>query len=140
MNRNDLLNLENKKNIKKPLVYGAVAFLVFIIAILGFAIYKNSKEDNVVLPPQMKQTKQEAMFKEVPIEKEKEPIEKEPVEEKLADKLLKEEPKQIQQTQKNLQVQTQQLQTPQQKPKPKEKIKAAKKTKTIKAKKAIIYK
>ena len=71
MNKDDLLNIENKKNIKKPLVYGATAFLVFIIAILGIAIYNNtsSKQDNVVLPPQMKEeTKQETMFKEVPIE------------------------------------------------------------------------
>ena len=69
-NRDDLLNLNDKKNIKKPLIYGAVAFLVFIIGVLGFAIYSNSKnkDENVVLPPQIKQEKQEQMFKSVPIE------------------------------------------------------------------------
>jgi len=97
MNKDDLLNMDNKKNIKKPLVYGAIAFLVFIIAILGFAIYNNasSKQDNVVLPPQMKEeTKQNTMFKEVPIENEtnKQPQQ----EEKLADKLLKEKQEQTQ--------------------------------------------
>jgi len=95
-NRDDLLNLNNnKKNFKKPLIYGAIAFLVFIIAILGFAIYNNSssKQDNVVIPPQIKETKQETMFKEVPIEdnkqslteklvKEEKPVEKPQVEEK----------------------------------------------------------
>jgi len=84
-NRDDLLNLNNnKKNFKKPLIYGAIAFLVFIIAILGFAIYNNSssKQDNVVIPPQIKETKQESMFKEVPIEDNKE---------SLAEKLIKEE-------------------------------------------------
>jgi len=84
-NRDDLLNLNNnKKNFKKPLIYGAIAFLVFIIAILGFAIYNNSssKQDNVVIPPQIKETKQETMFKEVPIEDNKE---------SLAEKLVKEE-------------------------------------------------
>ena len=87
-NKDDLLNLNNKKTMKKPLIYGAVAFLIFIIAILGFAIYNNasSKQDNVVLPPQIKEEKQETMFKEVPIE------ESAPVNEKkenLAEKLIK---------------------------------------------------
>jgi len=84
-NRDDLLNLNNnKKNFKKPLIYGAIAFLVFIIAILGFAIYNNSssKQDNVVIPPQIKETKQESMFKEVPIEDNKQ---------SLTEKLVKEE-------------------------------------------------
>ena len=37
----DLLNLEqsSKKNLKKPLIYGAIAFLVFMIGVLVFAIY-----------------------------------------------------------------------------------------------------
>jgi DedD protein len=92
MNKDDLLNMDNKKNIKKPLVYGAIAFLVFIIAILGFAIYNNasSKQDNVVLPPQMKEeTKQDTMFKEVPIENE---TNNQPKQENLTEKLLKEKP------------------------------------------------
>jgi DedD protein len=96
MNKDDLLNIDNKKNIKKPLVYGAVAFLVFIIAILGIAIYNNtsSKQDNVVLPPQIKEeTKQDTMFKEVPIENDTNPQneEKKNSNESLADKLIKEE-------------------------------------------------
>ncbi len=68
--KDDLLNLENKKPVKKPLIYGAIAFLVFIIGVLGFAIYNNatSKQDSVVLPPQIQEEKQGAMFKEVPIE------------------------------------------------------------------------
>ena len=97
MNRDDLLNLEDKKNIKKPLVYGAVAFLVFIIVILGFAIYNNasSKQDNVVLPPQMqeKSKQSENMFKEVPIENNTnlQTQEENNSDESLADKLIKEE-------------------------------------------------
>ena len=99
MNRDDLLNLEDKKNIKKPLVYGAVAFLVFIIVILGFAIYNNasSKQDNVVLPPQMqeKSKQSENMFKEVPIENNTnlQTQEENNSDESLADKLIKEEKK-----------------------------------------------
>jgi len=87
-NKDDLLNLNNKKNLKKPLIYGAVAFLVFIIAVLGFAIYNNSasKQDNVVLPPQINEEKKESMFKEVPIE-ESEKANKNS--ESLADKILK---------------------------------------------------
>ncbi|AZV46586.1 hypothetical protein C3L23_04645 [Nautilia sp. PV-1] len=93
-NKDDLLNLnDNKKNIKKPLIYGAIAFLVFIIAILGFAIYNNttSKQDNVVLPPQIKQEKQQdTMFKEVPIEEENNTAQNNN-EGNLADKLIKNE-------------------------------------------------
>ena len=67
----DLLNLEqnSKKNLKKPLIYGAIAFLVFIIGVLIFAIYSNtSNEDkNVVLPPEEKEEKI-TNFKEIPIE------------------------------------------------------------------------
>jgi DedD protein len=88
-NKDDLLNLNTKKTVKKPLVYGAVAFLVFIIAILGFAIYSNSasKQENVVLPPQIQQQKQDTMFKEVPIEEEK----KKQDTDTLADKLINNE-------------------------------------------------
>jgi len=67
----DLLNLEqsSKKNLKKPLIYGAIAFLVFIIGVIIFAIYSNtSNEDkNVVLPPEEKEEKI-TNFKEIPIE------------------------------------------------------------------------
>jgi DedD protein len=70
MEKDDLLNIKPKKNIKKPLVYGAIAFLIFIIAVIAYAIYSNSKEENVVLPPQVNtQPKEESNeFKEVPIE------------------------------------------------------------------------
>jgi len=89
-NKDDLLNLNNnKKNIKKPLIYGAIAFLVFIIGVLGFAIYSNStsKQDNVVIPPQIQETNdQDTMFKEVPIEEDNTTKEK-----TLADKLIQNE-------------------------------------------------
>jgi DedD protein len=70
MEKDDLLNIKPKKNIKKPLIYGAIAFLIFIIAVIVYAIYSNTKEENVVLPPQVNtQSKQEnTEFKEVPIE------------------------------------------------------------------------
>jgi len=92
-NKDDLLNLNNnKKNIKKPLVYGAIAFLVFIIGVLGVAIYNNStsKQDNVVIPPQIQEQDQnqdqDTLFKEVPIEEENTTADG-----TLADKLLKNE-------------------------------------------------
>ena len=93
-NKDDLLNLNNKKTVKKPLIYGAIAFLVFIIAILGFAIYNNtsSKQDNVVLPPQIQEVKQDTMFKEVPIEETNTTNDKI----NLADKLIKNENKNTQ--------------------------------------------
>jgi len=99
-NKDDLLNLNTKKSVKKPLVYGAVAFLVFIIAILGFAIYNNSnsKQDSVVIPPQVqnneeKQDNTDSMFKEVPIETTTAKNDIEEKKENLAQKLLKEENK-----------------------------------------------
>jgi len=68
---NDLLDLEQnrKKNLKKTLIYGAVAFLVFIIGVLIFAIYSNNlnEDKNVVLPPEEKEEKF-TNFKEIPIE------------------------------------------------------------------------
>jgi DedD protein len=98
MNKDNLLNIE-RKNVKKPLIYGAIAFLVFIISILGFAIYDNtsSKQDNLVLPPQMqeKSKQSENMFKEVPIENNTnlQTQEENNSDESLADKLIKEEKK-----------------------------------------------
>ncbi|WP_024788113.1 MULTISPECIES: SPOR domain-containing protein [unclassified Lebetimonas] len=70
MEKDDLLNIKPKKNIKKPLIYGAIAFLIFIIAVIVYAIYSNSKQENVVLPPQVNETPKESSggFKEVPIE------------------------------------------------------------------------
>ncbi len=68
--KEDLLNINggnNKKDLKKILIYGAAIFLIFVIGVIGFAIYKNSKSNNQnsILPPQVKQ---EPLFKEVPIE------------------------------------------------------------------------
>jgi DedD protein len=54
MENDELLNIKkNNKNLKKPLVYGAAAFLIFIILVIAYAMYSNSQEENVVLPPQV---------------------------------------------------------------------------------------
>jgi len=93
-NKEDILNLNNDNNnkMKKPLIYGAIAFLVFIIGVLGYGILSNSKKDeNVVLPPQIKQTdnkSDDAMFKEVPIQNDQQTNDG-----GLATKLLDEKPK-----------------------------------------------
>jgi DedD protein len=103
-NKDDLLNLNNnKKNIKKPLIYGAIAFLVFIIGVLGYAIYSNSSknQDNVVIPPQIQEDKQQdTMFKEVPIEEntKQTPLKTETKKENLTEKLLKNEQNTTKQT------------------------------------------
>jgi DedD protein len=73
MEKEDLLNIKPKKNIKKPLIYGAIAFLLFIIAVISYAIYSNaSNKENIVLPPQVNENTNNAAnnseFKEVPIE------------------------------------------------------------------------
>jgi len=69
MEKDDLLNIKPKRSIKKTLIYGAIAFLVFIIGIIIYAIYSNSNQENVVIPPQVNETpKQTNEFKEVPIE------------------------------------------------------------------------
>ena len=71
MNKEDLLNINggnNKKDFKKVLIYGAVVFLIFVIGVIAFAIYKNMKQsskEESILPPQVKQ---EPLFKQVPIE------------------------------------------------------------------------
>ena len=70
MNKEDLLNINpnNKKDFKKILIYGVIVFLIFVIGVISFAIYKNmhpSKEESI-LPPQVKQ---EPVFKKLPIEK-----------------------------------------------------------------------
>ncbi len=71
MNKEDLLNINpdnNKKDFKKILIYGVIVFLIFVIGVISFAIYKNmhpSKEESI-LPPQVKQ---EPLFKQLPIEK-----------------------------------------------------------------------
>jgi len=71
MDKEDLLNINgggNKKDFKKILIYGAAVFLLFVIGVIAFAIYKNMKQTNnneSILPPQVKQ---EPLFKQVPIQ------------------------------------------------------------------------
>jgi DedD protein len=139
-NKDDLLNLEEKRSFKKPLIYGAIAFLVFIIAILGFAIYNNStsKQDNVVLPPQIennaKQNNDNAMFKEVPIE------ESNNSDDTLADKLIKNEKKEnnVQKTQTEVKTAKSEPVQSETKPKPDEKpVKTAVKAKPAVKKAAV---
>ena len=54
MKNDDLLNLKPKKDLKKPLIYGAIAFLIFIIIVILVAIFQNSssKNNNEILPPE----------------------------------------------------------------------------------------
>ena len=77
-NKEDLLNLNNKKNPKKILIYVAAAFLVFVIGVIIFALVggNSNKKENTIIPPQVKE---EPLFKEIPIENEtkKEPQVKE---------------------------------------------------------------
>ena len=69
MEKDDLLNIQPKKNLKKPIIYGAAAFLVFIIGVIGYAIYANStNKDNVVLPPQVNEKPVKSDFKELKVE------------------------------------------------------------------------
>jgi len=70
-------NKKNIKGLKKLLIYGAVAFLLFVIGIVAFALFKNSSstEDNI-LPPEVKK---EPMFKQIPVEKKEITIEDNPL-------------------------------------------------------------
>ena len=73
MKNDDLLNIgnnDNKKNLRKILIYAAIGFLIFVIAIIAVALYQNksSKEENAILPPQVNEQNTQ-LFKEVPIEK-----------------------------------------------------------------------
>jgi len=76
MKNEDLLNIsnnDNKKNLRKILVYVAIGFLIFVIAIIAVALYQNksSKEENAILPPQVNISQQnQELFKQVPIETE----------------------------------------------------------------------
>jgi len=71
MNNDDLLNLEGNKrrDFKKFLVYGAFAFLLFVIGVIGFAIYQNlSVDTNSSVVPQEKSKKDNLdLFKEINI-------------------------------------------------------------------------
>ena len=49
-----LMDNGNKNNLKKPLIYGAAAFLVFIIVVIGIAIFQNSKSNNEIVPAENK--------------------------------------------------------------------------------------
>ncbi|GAB6044704.1 hypothetical protein JCM11957_03020 [Caminibacter profundus] len=52
--KEDLLNTEPKKDLKKPLVYGAIGFLIFIIIVIAIAIFQNTtskNENNEIIPP-----------------------------------------------------------------------------------------
>ena len=69
METDDLFNKESKQNLKKPVIYGAAAFLVFIIGVIGYAIYANStNKDNVVLPPQVNEKPVKSEFKKIKVE------------------------------------------------------------------------
>ena len=76
MNKDDLLNIGNKNNpnnMKKIIIYIAIAFLVFVIGVIGFAMIQNSKnsEKDAIIPPETKtQPKQDNLFKQIPIENE----------------------------------------------------------------------
>ncbi len=73
-NKDDLLNMgngNNPNNMKKILIYVAIAFLIFVIAVIGFAIFQNSNnsETNTIIPPAIQtQPKQDNLFKQIPIE------------------------------------------------------------------------
>jgi len=73
-NKDDLLNMgngNNPNNMKKILIYVAIAFLIFVIGVIGFAIIQNSNnsEKNTIIPPETQtQPKQDNLFKQIPIE------------------------------------------------------------------------
>jgi len=97
MKQEELLDFEEKKgkrNIKKPLIIGGLAFLVFVGGVIGYALISN-KDDNVVLPPKVAP---KSNFKEVPIQESKEQVQesKEQKEKSPSIKIediVKEEPK-----------------------------------------------
>jgi len=110
MNKEDLLNLDNTpKNSKKFLIYGAAAFLVFVIGVIVFALVggNSNKKNTEIIPPQVKE---EPMFKELPIEKEtpknitpsenKNKVKKSKVENKEQKPKIEEKPKEIKKVKK----------------------------------------
>ncbi|WP_457562875.1 SPOR domain-containing protein [Caminibacter pacificus] len=73
MKNDDLLNINPKKDMKKPLIYAAIGFLIFIIIVIAVAIFQNmsSGKNNEILPPQPKTEKEikpQEEFKPLPIE------------------------------------------------------------------------
>jgi DedD protein len=82
-----LMDNGNKNNLKKPLIYGAVVFLIFIIGVIAVALFQNSKNENQIVPvdnkpqevapkPQV-QTQTQTDFQPLQVEEEKPKINKE---------------------------------------------------------------
>jgi len=72
MKNDDLLNI-NPKNNKKPLIYIALGFLVFVVVVILVAIFQNlsSEKNNEILPPtEVKQQKTTEEFKPIPVQEE----------------------------------------------------------------------
>ncbi|NPA11659.1 MAG: SPOR domain-containing protein [Epsilonproteobacteria bacterium] len=71
----ELLNPEPKKEIKKPLIYGAVGFLAFIVIVIAVALYQNSKnkENGVdeIIPPETTAQNQQSEFKPIEVQEPK---------------------------------------------------------------------
>jgi len=67
--KDDLL-MEPKKNLKKPLIYGAIIFLIFVIAVIVFAIFQNttSSKKNEIIPPEPKKKNMQSQFKPLIVE------------------------------------------------------------------------
>ncbi|EDM24158.1 SPOR domain-containing protein [Caminibacter mediatlanticus] len=72
MKNDDLLNLKPKRDLKKPLIYGAIGFLIFIIIVIIVAIFQNSstKNSNEIIPPEQpkENIKVEKQFQTLPVE------------------------------------------------------------------------
>jgi len=73
MKNDDLLNI-NPKNNKKPLIYIALGFLVFVVVVILVAIFQNlsNEKNNEILPPnpEVKQQKTTEEFKPIPVQEE----------------------------------------------------------------------
>lgn len=78
-NNEDLLknigNNPNPTNMKKILIYVAIAFLVFVIGIIGFAVVQNGRNNqkDAIIPPDnnknvAKNNNNNNLFKQIPIE------------------------------------------------------------------------
>jgi len=72
MKNEDLLNINPKKDNKKPLIYAAIGFLIFIILVIAIAIFQNlsnSKNDEILPPaPKQETTQNTEEFKPLPVE------------------------------------------------------------------------
>ena len=70
MKNDDLLDLKPKRDLKKPLIIGAVAFLIFIIVVIIIAIFQNntSNSSNEIIPPETQQNMNiKSQFKSVDV-------------------------------------------------------------------------